>query len=62
MDAKSDIVEIMSGTDTSDSINELTNSFTKRYQERLETKIEGSSYIFECINLLECHLRKISLN
>ena len=34
----------------------------KRYQEGLETKMKGSSYIFERIALLEYHLHKISLN
>ena len=51
MHTKSDNVEIMNGTDTSDAINELINSFMKRYQEGLETKMKGSSYIFECIDL-----------
>ena len=46
----------------SDAINELINSFMKRYQEALETKTEGSSYIFERIDLLEYHLHKINLN
>ena len=59
---KSDNAEIMNGTDTSDAINKLINSFMKRYQEGLETKMKGSSYIFECIDLLEYHLHKISLN
>ena len=58
----SDNVEIMNGTDTSDAINKLLNSFMKRYQEELETKMKGSSYIFERIDLLEYHLHKISLN
>ena len=40
----------MIGTDTSDAINELLDSFMKRYQEGLETKIKGSSYIFELID------------
>ena len=52
----------MIGTDTSDAINELLDSFMKRYQEGLETKIKGSSYIFELIDLLKYHLHKISLN
>ena len=39
MHAKSDNVEIMNGTDTSDAINKLINSFMKRYQEGLETKM-----------------------
>ena len=59
---KSDNVKIMNGTDTDNAINELINSFTKRYQEGLETKMKGSSYIFERADLLEYHLHKISLN
>ena len=62
MHTKSDNVEIMNGTDTNDAINNLINSFMKRYQEGLETKMKGSSYIFERIDLLEYHLHKISLN
>ena len=52
----------MNGTDTNDAIIELIKSFTKRYQEGLETKMKGSSYIFERVDLLEYHLHKISLN
>ena len=62
MHTKSDNVEIMNGTDTSDAINKLINSFMKRYQEGLVTKMKGSSYIFERFDLLEYHLHKISLN
>ena len=62
MHAKSHNVEIMNGTDTSDAINKLISSFMKRYQEGLETKMKGSSYVFERIDLLEYHLHKISLN
>ena len=58
----SDNVEIMNGTDTTDAIEELIDSFMKRYQEGLETKMKGSSYIFERIGLLEYRLHKISLN
>ena len=62
MHTKSDNIEIRSGNKTSDAINELFNSFSKRYQEGLETKMKGSSFVFERINLLEYHLHKISLN
>ena len=62
MHTKSDNVEIMNGADTSDVINKFINSFIKKYQEELETKLKGSSYIFELIDLLEYHLHKISLN
>ena len=40
MHTKSDNVKIMNGTDTNDAI---IKSFTKRYQEGLETKMKGSS-------------------
>ena len=62
MHTKSDIVKIMNGTDTSDAINELIDSFTKRFQKGLETKMKGSSYIFERVDLLEYNLHKVSLN
>ena len=62
MHTKSGNIEIMNSIDTSDTINELIDSFMKRYQEGLETKMKGSSYIFERIDLLEYHLHKISLN
>ena len=62
MHTKSDNIEIMNGIDTSDAINKLINSFMKRYQELLETKMKGSNYIFERVDLLEYNLHKISLN
>ena len=62
MHTKSDNITIMSGIETEDAINELFNTFRRRYQEGLETKMKGSSYIFERIDLLEYHLHKISLN
>ena len=40
----------------------MFNSFRRRFQEGLETKMKGSSFIFERIDLLEYHLHKISLN
>ena len=58
MHTKSDNFKIMNGTD---AINELIDSFMKRYQEGLETKMKGSSYIFDRIDLLEYYLHKISL-
>ena len=47
MHAKSDNIEIMNGIETSDAITELYNSFPRRYQEGLKTKMKGSGYIFE---------------
>ena len=62
MHTKSDNITIMRIVETKDIINELFNTFRKRYQEGLETKMRGSSFTFECIDLLEYHLHKISLN
>ena len=62
MYTKGDNITIMGGTETEDVINDLFNTFCKRYQEGLETKMRGSSFTFERIDLLEYHLHKISLN
>ena len=63
MHSKSNNVEIMMGTETDDIINELFESFFKKYQEGLETKMrEGSNFVFESVDLLYYHLHKISLN
>ena len=62
MHKKSDNTTIMSGIETDDVINELFNTFCKRYQEGLETKTKGSSFTFERVDLLQYHLHKISLN
>ena len=62
MHTKSDNIETMNGTDTNEAINELFNSFFRRYQEGLKTKMKGSSYIFKRVDLLEDHLHKIILN
>ena len=59
---KGDNIAIMRGVETENVINELFNTFRKRYQEGLETKMRGSSFTFERIDLLEYHLHKISLN
>ena len=62
MHTETDNIEIMSDIENSDAINELFSSFSKRYQEGLETKMKGSSFIFERIDLLEYHLHNISSN
>ena len=62
MYTKSINVEFVSGTETSDAINEIFKSSLKRYQEWLETKMRGSRFTFERVDLLEYHLHKTSLN
>ena len=62
LDSKSDNVENMGGIDANEIIEELIDSFMKRYQKGLETKMQGSSYTFERVELLEYHFHKVSLN
>ena len=62
MYTKSDNIIIMRVIETDDVINELFHTFCRRYQEGLQTKMKGSSFTLERIDLLEHHLHKISLN
>ena len=62
MHTKNNNIEIMNGTETNDFIKELYESFFKRYQEGLETKIKGSEFVFDYVDLLYYSLQKISLN
>ena len=62
MYTKSDNAEIISVTETSNTINELFKSFFRRYQEGLQTKMIEISFTFERVDLLNYHLHKISLN
>ena len=62
MHSKINNVEIMMGTETDNIINELFESFLKKYQEGLKTKMEWSNFVFESVDLLYYSLNKISLN
>ena len=62
MHTKSDNVKILEGTETYNIITELFKSFLKKYQAGLETKMEGSNFVFESVDLLYYSLHKISLN
>ena len=59
--SKSDNVNILHAVDTNGVIDELFDNFLKRYQDGLETKMSGSSYFFEKVDLLEYHFHKITL-
>ena len=59
--SKSNNITVMRGVETEDITNELFNTFHKRYQKGLDTKMRGSSFTFERIDFLEYHLDKISL-
>ena len=48
--------------ETDDIIKELFESLKKRHQEKFETKIKGSQFVFESVDLLYYILHEISLN
>ena len=62
MYSKSDNITFTKSAETEDIANELFNTFRKRYQEGLETKMRGRSFTFDRIDLLKYDLHKISLN
>ena len=43
-------------------LKNFLNLLKKRYRERLETKMKGSQFVFESVDLLYYSLHKISLN
>ena len=62
MHSKSDNAKIMMGIEIDDIIDELFESFLKKYQDGLKKKMEGSDFVFESVDLLYYILHKISLN
>ena len=54
-------MEILHAVDTNGVIDELFDTFLKRYQEVLETKLIVSSYMFEKVDLLQYHFHKVTL-
>ena len=59
MHSKSDNVKIMRRRGTNDILNMLIETFKQRYQEGLETRMQGSNYVFNHVKLLEYHFHKI---
>ena len=59
--SKSDNANILHAVDTNGFINEVFDTFLKRYQDGSETKMTGSSYFFEKVDLLEYHFHKVTL-
>ena len=57
----SDKIEIMTGSETDDIIDELFKSFLQRYQKGLEESMIGSDFVLDSVDLLSYHLHKISL-
>ena len=49
MQTKSDITEIMTGSETNDNIEELWECLSQKYQEGLEKSLRGSEVIYYII-------------
>ena len=62
MHSKSDNIEIMRASSTNDILNRLIETFKQRYQEGLENRMRGSSYVFNHVKHLEYHFHKISIS
>ena len=58
---KSDNAEITQTTDTSDTINELIDSFFPQYQREEQILKGGSNYIFDSVDILAIHFHNIIL-
>ena len=62
MNAKSNNVEIMMGSETDEIIEEFFKSFLQKYQEGLEKSMTGSEFIFDSVDSLYYNLNKINLS
>ena len=62
MYTKSDNVDVMTGVDTNDVVEELLKSTLERYQTGLQELMRGSEFVFDCVNELDYKLHKVDLN
>ena len=62
MRTKSDNIEIMMGSETDETIEELFGSLLQGHQKGLEELMRGSEFVFDSVDLLYYELHKISIN
>ena len=62
MHAKSDIIEIIMGSETDEIIEELFKSLLQKNQEGLEESMKESEIIFDSVDVWYYDLNKIRLN
>ena len=57
MHSNSDNMKFTSWDDANEVVDELSKSLRSKYQEKLETSMKGSDFIFDSIQLLyyKCH-------
>ena len=61
MHSKSDNIAIMISDEADEVIEELFDSLKNRYQDNLETKLRGTEFVFDCVQLLYYKCHKINL-
>ena len=59
---KDSYVNIMTGVDTNDTVEERFTSTFERYQTRLQESMRGGEFVFDCVNELHYKLHKVDLN
>ena len=52
MYTKSDKVDILTGVDTNDVVEELFKSSLEKYQVGIQEPMRGSEFVFDCVNEL----------
>ena len=62
MYTKRNNVDIMTGVDTNDAVEELFKSALEKYQTGLQESMRGSEFVFDCVNEFHYKLRKVDLN
>ena len=62
MYTKSENVDIMTGVDTNDVVEDLFKSTLERYQTGLQESMRGSQFVFHCVNELHHKIHKVDLN
>ena len=61
MHNKNRSIETMMGSEKNDNIKELSESLSQNYQVGLEESMRGSEFVDDSIDLLYCHLQRITL-
>ena len=62
MYTKSDNVDIITGVDTNDVVQEILKSTLERYQTGLQESMRGREFVFDCVHELHYKLHNVDLN
>ena len=58
----SDNIETMIGYETDEIVENLFDSFLKKYREKLKKSMKGSEFVYDSVDLLHYNFHRISLN